>query len=123
MKDFFTPRMIAYYLALLAIGCTGDLRAQWTPLHQAALEVTESYEAPKARVSHATHINGVMPVQQILNVPTNLPMVQSAVLWNPASTATAVLPGGYAVQPYPVHYYVWVPGVRDRQHQPSPLTD
>lgn len=35
--------MIAYYLMLLALACTSDMRAQVTPMHETAIDITESY--------------------------------------------------------------------------------
>ena len=73
MKDFFTPRMIAYYLMLLALGCTQDMRAQWTPMHQMALEVTESYVdiVPKARMVQPNPVRSVRPVPMYAPINTN----------------------------------------------------
>ena len=73
MKDFFTPRMIAYYLMLLALGCTQDMRAQWTPMHQMALEVTESYVdiVPKARMVQPNPVRSVRPVPMYAPINSN----------------------------------------------------
>ena len=73
MKDLFTPRMIAYYLALLALACTQDMRAQWTPMHQMALEVTESYVdiVPKARMVQPNPVRSVRPVPMYAPINTN----------------------------------------------------
>ena len=73
MKDLFTPRMIAYYLMLLALGCTQDMRAQWTPMHQMALEVTESYVdiVPKARMVQPNPVRSVRPVPMYAPINTN----------------------------------------------------
>jgi hypothetical protein len=73
MKDLFTPRMIAYYLLVLALALTGDLRAQWTPMHQAALEITESYVdiVPKARMVQPNPVRSVRPVPMYAPINSN----------------------------------------------------